>query len=111
MRLSFDFRGRKRRISLSRGLLGVASLLALLVVRSVPPELPHTSLHHLSVRAVAQHEQRPRFDSDSSQWTVPVKSFVPAPPSEESARLTPSLQSLSILQTKGYRYNRPPPAV
>lgn len=111
MRLSFDFRERKCGISLSRGLLGVASLLALLVVRSAPPEFPGASVHHFSVRTVAHHEQRPRFDSDSSQWTVPVKSFVPIPPSEESARLTPAHQSFSTLQTKGFRYNRPPPAV
>jgi len=111
MRLSFDFRELKHQVSLSRGLLGVASLLALLVVRSAPPEFPHAFVHQFSVHAFAHHEQRPRFDSDSPQWTVPVKRFVPAPPIGELARLTPAHQCFSILQTKGFRYNRPPPAV
>lgn len=95
----------------TRAILVFAALVALLLIRTAAPDFPKPpSLHHSSVNAVSSHEQRPHFDSEGLQWSAPVGHFLPFPPAAESAHLTPAFQPWSALQTKGFHYNRPPPA-
>src|SRR5450755_749522 len=95
----------------SRAILAFAALFALLVIRTAPSDFPKpSSLHHSSINTVSSHDQRPNFDSEGLQWSAPVGHFLPFPPAAESAHLTPAPQRWSALQTKGFRYNRPPPA-
>jgi len=87
------------------------ALFALLVIRNAPPDFPKpSSLHHCSINAVSSHDQRPRFNAGGLEWSAPVSHFLSFPPAAESARLTPVSQLSSPLQTKGFHYNRPPPA-
>ena len=89
----------------------LTAVFVLLVARHVPPEFPKTpSHHHSAVSAISKHDQRPRFDSVGSQWSTPVRGFLPFPPSAEATHAAPASQLWSALQTKGYHYNRPPPA-
>jgi hypothetical protein len=91
--------------------LALAALVALLVFRTAPPDFPNPpSLHHSSFNSVSSHDQRPRFDSGGLQWSAPVSHFLPFPPAAGSAHLTPVPQLWSALQSKGFHYNRPPPA-
>jgi hypothetical protein len=95
----------------SQALFAFAALFALLVIRNIPPDFPNPpSLHHSSVTDVSNYGHRPHFDSDGLQWSAPVSHFLPIPPAAESAHLTPAPQLWSALQTKGFHYNRPPPA-
>lgn len=93
-------------------MLGLAAICALLVSRNLPPDFhAATSAHYSAVRAVRSHDQRPRFNCDGLKWSVPASRFVALPPRAESAHLTAPSQAFSALQTKGFHYNRPPPAV
>jgi hypothetical protein len=95
----------------AQAFLAFAALFALLVIRNAPPHFPNPpSLHHSSFNSVSTHDQRPRFDSGGLQWSAPVSHFLPFPPAAESAHLTPIPQLWSVLQSKGFHYNRPPPA-
>ena len=95
--------------------LGTAVLFALLVARNVPPEFPKTaSLQHSStsnslISALSSHDQRPRFDCSGSQWSAPVKGFLPFPPAEALSHLTSPSQIFPALPVKGPHFNRPPP--
>lgn len=96
----------------TRVFLAFAALFALLVVRTATPNFTKPlSVHHSSVNTVSSHTQRPHFDSDGWQWSAPVGHFLPFPPVSESAHLTAASQPWSALQTKGFHYNRPPPAI
>lgn len=108
MSLNGHPRDRRRGI---RGILAFAALFALLVIRTAPPDFPKSlSLHHSSINTVSSHDQRLQFDSEGLQWSAPVAHFLPFPPAVESAHLFPAFQPWSALQTKGFHYNRPPPA-
>ena len=94
----------------AQGMLALAALFALLVNRNVPPNFPEvSSLQHSSVSEVANHNQRPRFDSNSLQWSAPVKAFQPLPPAAVPVHLASASQWLPTIHTKGFHYNRPPP--
>lgn len=84
-------------------------LSSLLVAQNVPPEFPLASARQCSIGAVSTHCQTRRFDSDGSQWTAPVRASVNLPPTgrQESKVI---LQLLAAIQTKGFHFNRPPPA-
>jgi len=95
----------------SQALLAFAALFAVIIIRSAPSDFPEPpAFHHSSVSAVSSHDQRPRFDFEGLQWSAPLSLFLPFPPAAESAHLTPATQLWSALQTKGFHYNRPPPA-
>ena len=95
----------------TRVILAFAALFALLVIRTAPPDFPKSSsLQHSSIKTVSSHDQRLHFDSEGLQWSAPVGHFLPFPPAAESAHLPPASQLWSALQTKGFHYNRPPPA-
>ena len=95
----------------TRAILAFAALFALLVIRIAPPDFPRLpSLHHSSVNTVSSHDQRPHFDSEGMQWSAPIGHFLPFLPAAESAHLSPASQPWSAVQTKGFHYNRPPPA-
>jgi hypothetical protein len=91
--------------------LAFAALFALLAIRSAPPDFPKpTSIRHSLFSAVSSHSERPRFDASGLQWSAPVDHFLPFPPVAGSAHLAPFPQLWSALQSKGFHYNRPPPA-
>jgi hypothetical protein len=100
----------RREAIFGQAFLAFAALFALLAIRSAPPNFPRTSLQHSSVNAISSHDERPRFDSSGAQWSAPVGHFLPFPPAADSAHLAPVPQLCSALQSKGFRYNRPPPA-
>jgi len=100
----------KREAILNQAILAIAALVPLLVIRVAPPAFPQPlSLHHASVGEIANHSQRPHFDSDGSQWSAPVSHFLPFLPAAESAHLSSTSQLWSTVRTKGFHYNRPPP--
>jgi hypothetical protein len=104
-------RNSKRKALWIEGMVALAALFALLVIRSVPPHFSqHLSIHHPSVKAVFSLSHKPHFDSDRWQWSAPVKTLLPFPPAAESSDLRPACQMLPALQTEGFHYNRPPPA-
>jgi hypothetical protein len=99
-----------------RAILGLAGLLALLVARSVPPHFPATPTLQTTAIAAAhdaplKHDQRPRFDNNESQWSAPVQSFQPSPPVAESPHIASIPGLFCTLQSRGFHYNRPPPAI
>ena len=104
-------RNRRREAISTQAFLAFAALFALLVIRTAPPDFPRPpSLHHSSVNAVSSHDERPRFDSGGLQWSAPVGHFLPFPPAADYGHLNPVPQLWSALQSKGFHYNRPPPA-
>jgi hypothetical protein len=103
-------RNRSREAIWTQAFLACAALFALLVIRTAPPDFPRPpSLHQSSVDSVSSHNERPRFDWGGSQWSAPVSHFLPFPPVAYSAHSTPVPQLWSVLQSKGFHYNRPPP--
>jgi len=92
-------------------ILAPAVLFTLLVARNAPPVFSQApSLHHSAISAGANQNHRPHFESDGLQWGVVVAGFLPFPPPADSAHLVPTSHLSSTLQTKGFHYNRPPPA-
>ena len=110
MSLNGRTRSRAHEAICIQALLAVAALLALLVIRIAPPHFTSQGLHHSSINAISSHDQRPHFDSDGSQWSAPVRHYLPFPPAAESTHLIPTSELCFALQTKGFHYNRPPPA-
>lgn len=76
-----------------------------------PPDFPEPlSLHRFLVSSISSHDQRPGFNAGGSGWSAPFSRFLPFPPVAVSAHLVATSQRWSALQTKGFRYNRPPPS-
>src|SRR5579862_112488 len=94
-----------------RGSLGVAVLLAVLVARSVPPQFPSSTNSASSIHDVSGHDQRPRFNFDTTKWILPTSSFQPLRSTRTASLITPKSPIFSSLQATGIHYNRPPPAV
>jgi len=85
-------------------------LSSLLVAQDVPFQFSATpSAQQCSIRASSAQCQTQRFDSDGLQWIAPVSTFVILP-SAESANWNFRQQLLPGIQTKGFHFNRPPPA-
>jgi hypothetical protein len=93
----------------TRATLASIALLGILAARSVPTQFPRALGGHSTISADSHHDQRPRFDHADSQWSAPANGFLPTPPAAKSTQLAPVPQLFSSLQTKGFRYNRPPP--
>jgi hypothetical protein len=96
--------------------VGIISLFALFVARSVPTQFPNVAPLERSatsqtslVSAISSHDQRPRFDCGGLQWSARVYAFLPFPPSETSNHLTSPSQIFPALHAKGPHFNRPPP--
>ena len=106
------FRGGRRETVWPTAILAFVAVFALLVARIDPPEFSKApSLHHSSVSAFSNHNNhRPRFDNGGLQWSAPARSFLHLPPAAVGAQFTTTSQLFSTLQTKGFHYNRPPPA-
>lgn len=102
---------RTKRSSFAYGLFVAIALFALLTARSVPPDFPGAPGFHTSIHSVSHHQQRPRFNCETPNWSVATATVTPAPPDAESAHVFPSHDFLSTFSTKGFRFNRPPPAV
>ena len=85
------------------------ALLAVLGARNVPPEFSNAPGVHSAVSADSHHDQRPRFDHGSVQWSVSADSFRVVPPAGASTPLTATQQLFLGFHSKGFHYNRPPP--
>jgi|SRR5579872_981272 hypothetical protein len=103
-------RSKNRSIS-KRFTVGIVAVLALLAARNVPPVFHHLNSHSCSIRAVSSHDQRPHFDFNGLQWSAPVRAFLPLPAVATASEVATSSQLFSSIQTKGFHYNRPPPAI
>src|SRR5579862_1700864 len=110
MQFNRDLRLGKRGVCWLHGTLALLAVLALMVMRNVPPQFSGTPAASASVSSVTVHQQRPRFNCDTFKWTVPARSFAMLLPSGESADLAPNSLRFQTLQRKGFHYNRPPPA-
>lgn len=109
--MSSYFHARCRtRIQWIHGFLGVAALLGLLVAR-VPSQFPSAANHASSIRAVSNHDQRPRFNLDETKWSLSTGTFQFFQTVATSHQIAPERPSFSSLESTGLRYNRPPPVV
>lgn len=90
-------------------MLLIALLSSILVAQSVPPEFPSTSFGQCSISAGSTRILTQRFDSDGLQWLAPVAAMVILPSTgRATSKSTQELQP--GIQTKGFHFNRPPPA-
>jgi hypothetical protein len=91
-------------------MIAIAALFGLLAIRSASPHFPWLSSVHLSTRNVVLNQgHRPHFDSERIQWSAPARVFFFYAPAAVATKLSAFLEPSSKLQTKGFRYNRPPP--
>jgi len=109
MSLQGNFRNGSRGTIWSRAVLASVVFLAVLAARNVPPHFPKAASAQSAISADSHHDQRPRFNINSSKWSAPTDIFVPAPPTAESVHVAPAPQLFCMLQSKGFHYNRPPP--
>lgn len=94
-----------------RATVAIAALFAFLAIRNASPHFPRLpSLHHSAHNVPSNPGHRPHFDSERLQWSAPAGIFSPFPPVAISTQLIAFLQPPSKLQSKGFHYNRPPPA-
>lgn len=99
------------------GTVGIATvpalvvLLSLLVAQNVRFEVPQaSSIRQCSITAGSVHCQSQRFYPDGVQWTAPVEASVILPSTGSgSASWKFTEQLFPAIQTKGSRFNRPPP--
>ncbi len=103
------FRRHSHALMFRAGLASVV-LFALLNARDIPSHFQTTSKTHSTLTSDSQHDQRPRFDHYTLDWNVAAPTILPFPMFDKSAHLTPAPQLFSILQTKGFHFNRPPPS-
>jgi len=94
-------------ISYRVAIMCVAAL-SFLLARNAPPSFPHTSIS-LTISSHADHDPKPCFDHDDSQWALPPSAALGAPPPVMSAHLTPTVEPFVEIVTDGLHYNRPPP--
>jgi hypothetical protein len=87
----------------------VVILSSLLVAQNVPLEFRSASVGQCSISAGSTHGQTQRFDSDGLQWTTPIGAFLILQSAGEVNWSFPQ-QLLPAVQTKGFHFNRPPPA-
>jgi hypothetical protein len=93
-----------------RAALAFIVLLGIGTARSIPSQFSDASEIHSRIGAVAQHDQRPRFDDSALRWNAPAASFVLFSPTVKSVEVTPAEPDLfSTLQATGFHFNRPPP--
>ena len=91
-----------------RVLIMCVAALSLLLVRIVPPSLPHISTG-LAVNSQADHGHRPCFDNEDSQWVTTPSIALNTPPPVVSPHPTASVEPSVAVVTDGWHYNRPPP--
>lgn len=91
-----------------RTILASFLLLGLVAARGIPAQFVAVAADH-SISADSHHEQRPRFDGSTWQWTPPAARFVLLPPVAKP--FTPAtVNDISwTLPSKGFHFNRPPP--
>jgi hypothetical protein len=93
----------------AQAVLAALVLSAILVARSIPPNFPPAPWADSSIRAIAHHDERPRFEHNRAQWSNPESTFQPVLPALESRHAAAPLRSSFTVQAKGRHYNRPPP--
>jgi hypothetical protein len=94
-----------------RAALGALVLFAIFAARGVPPDFSRALNSHPTLEANSHHDQRPRFDDSAYQWSAPPASFQIRLPDAELAGLIVEPEVFSTIQTKGFRFNRPPPVI
>jgi len=92
-----------------RLVLALATLSSVLVARDRFPDFPHSASSQSTVKLLAHHDERPRFDYHGPRWTAPSVCFLSLPPLKETLRVSPRYKLYSTLQATGFHYNRPPP--
>jgi hypothetical protein len=102
--------GEARRNGCARGLLIAVALFALLIARCVPRDLHGAAGLHRSTHSASTQDHRPRFNCETPNWSIPIGTAMPAPPDAELAYFIPAHEFLPNFSTKGFRFNRPPPA-
>jgi hypothetical protein len=106
--------------NIGRGILGtvwiatvpaLAVLLSLLVAQNVRLEFPQaSSIRQCSITAGSAHYQIQRFYPAGAQGTAPVDAFVILPSTGNGSGSWNFIQQVfPAIQTKGFRFNRPPP--
>jgi hypothetical protein len=93
----------------TRALLALLAVSAVFVARSLPTNFPSVPTVRSIQAAHASHDQRPRFDNEDSQWTVPVTSSVQAPLPTLTASVIPGVPPDVPWVAKGAHCTRPPP--
>lgn len=86
------------------------ALFALLMVRCLPRDFHGSAEPHRSAHSASSYDHRPRFNCETPNWSIPIGTAMPAPPDRESAYFMPAHEFLPNFSTKGFRFNRPPPA-
>ena len=109
MSLGRQFLGYARARVGIRPLLACTAFLTLIVARNALPHFPKAPSAQCAARAVFHHDQKPKFDHHGPQWGVPRAAFLPGQAAPESPQVALIPQLFSTLQSKGFRYNRPPP--
>jgi hypothetical protein len=89
--------------------VAVALLAFFLTARTAPLHLSTLlSIHSSVATAASSLNHRPKFDSDSLQWAAPTDSGFPLLLAQAQP-LTLRPRPISQSESKGLRYNRPPP--
>jgi hypothetical protein len=110
MPLNWGSQRNDRRMKVARALIVCAAASALFLARSASPRFADPLSVH-TVKADANHYQRPRFDNSTSRCCRVNTAFAVAPPNEAQARLTLASALLLSFPTKGLHYDRPPPSL
>lgn len=93
----------------TRALLAFLAVSAVFVARSLPTKFPGVPTERSVQAAHAAHDQRPRFDNEGPQWTVPITSSVQAPLPRVTSRVLPAVAPVASWVAKGAHCTRPPP--
>ena len=93
----------------TRALLALLAVSAVFVARSLPTSFPSVPTEKCVQGAHASHDQRPRFDNEDSNWSVPVTSSVQAPLPTIAAIVTAGVSPEVQWIAKGAHCTRPPP--
>ncbi len=90
-------------------LVVAAAVSGLLVARSVPTEFGSAATAQSVVSVHSTHDQRPRFDTAGSQWSIPIAVFAGIPPSNEYDGANLATTLIVPHSIDGAQYTRPPP--
>jgi hypothetical protein len=102
---------RKRKVAwaLSRNVVICSALAALMLARTAPSNLPHSSSALSTTSASNAHPHRPCLDREPSDWAAPAASYFPRPESTSFESMCAAIDLKLPFSGKGSHYNRPPP--
>lgn len=91
--------------------IAVLILSALSIARSQPTHFPSVSSVSYVQNAHSTHDQRPRFDSEASKWTIPVTSVEEPPPPAFHSAVVPDIAPYAQYRDRWAHFTRPPPVL